>query len=270
MTNHFHLAVETPRANLVEGLRWLQGTFSVRCNRLRQERGHLFQGRDKSLAADPEGGLGPLCHYLHLNPVRARLRPVATLADWPWSSMAWLMNPAQRPAWFEPSAALAHAGNLADTRAGRRKYLEYLAWLAEDEPAKKELRFAEMSKSWLIGPVEFAQSMRRKHRESAAIGRQWERGLRDLRENLWAAALGGLLRRLGKRPEQLAHDGKSADWKLALAAAMKAKTTVTNRWLGKNLHLGSQFEVSRKVSAWTRQPVPRFAKILKFTTNHKA
>ena len=103
------------------------------------------------LAVNPEGGLGPLCHYLHLNPVCARLRPVAALADWPWSSMAWLMNPAQRPAWFDPSAALAHADNLADTRAGRRQYLEYLAWLTEDEPAKKELHFAEMSKGWLIG-----------------------------------------------------------------------------------------------------------------------
>jgi putative transposase len=53
-------------------MRWLQGTFSVRFNRLRDERGHLFQGRDKSRLVDPEGGLGPLCHYIHLNPVRAK------------------------------------------------------------------------------------------------------------------------------------------------------------------------------------------------------
>ena len=64
MSNHYHLAVETPRANLVEGMRWLQGTFSVRFNRLRQESGHLFQGRYKSLLVDPVGGLGPLCHYI--------------------------------------------------------------------------------------------------------------------------------------------------------------------------------------------------------------
>lgn len=125
MSNHYHLAVETPRANLVEGMRWLQGTFSVRFNRLRQERGHLFQGRYKSLAVDPDGGLGPLCHYIHLNPVRARVRPVATLPEWAWSSMHWLMQPARRAQWYDPSAALAHAGELTDTVAGRRKYLEY-------------------------------------------------------------------------------------------------------------------------------------------------
>src|SRR4051812_35686663 len=48
MSNHFHLAVSTPRANLVEGMRWMQGTFANRFNRHRRERGHLFQGRYKS------------------------------------------------------------------------------------------------------------------------------------------------------------------------------------------------------------------------------
>lgn len=28
MSNHFHLVVETPRANLVEGMKWLLGTTS--------------------------------------------------------------------------------------------------------------------------------------------------------------------------------------------------------------------------------------------------
>ena len=29
MSNHFHLALETPRGNLVEGMTWLQGTFAM-------------------------------------------------------------------------------------------------------------------------------------------------------------------------------------------------------------------------------------------------
>jgi putative transposase len=29
MKNHFHLALETPNANLVEGMHWLLGTFST-------------------------------------------------------------------------------------------------------------------------------------------------------------------------------------------------------------------------------------------------
>jgi len=53
MSNHYHLAISTPHGNLVEGMRWLQGTFAVRFNRFRAERGHLFQGRYKSLVVDP-------------------------------------------------------------------------------------------------------------------------------------------------------------------------------------------------------------------------
>ena len=34
MRNHFHLALETPRANLVEGMHWLSGTYATRFNRL--------------------------------------------------------------------------------------------------------------------------------------------------------------------------------------------------------------------------------------------
>ena len=51
-SNHYHLAVSTPKANLVDGMRWLQGTFAVRFNRFRDERSHLFQGRYKSLAVE--------------------------------------------------------------------------------------------------------------------------------------------------------------------------------------------------------------------------
>src|ERR1043166_624960 len=45
MRNHYHLAIETPKANLVDGMQWLQGTLAVRFNRYRNEKGHLFQGR---------------------------------------------------------------------------------------------------------------------------------------------------------------------------------------------------------------------------------
>ena len=45
MSNHYHLAVETPEPNLVVGMKWLQSTFATRFNRLRKERGHVFQGR---------------------------------------------------------------------------------------------------------------------------------------------------------------------------------------------------------------------------------
>src|SRR5467141_2121419 len=36
MSNHFHLVVETPKANLVSGMKWFLGTYTSRFNRRRQ------------------------------------------------------------------------------------------------------------------------------------------------------------------------------------------------------------------------------------------
>jgi REP element-mobilizing transposase RayT len=253
MSNHYHLAVSTPRANLVEGMRWLQCTFALRFNRFRGEHGHLFQGRYKSLVVDPGQGLGPLSHYIHLNPVRAKLCSVAALRSYRWTSILWLLNPRLRPAWYEPSPALRHVGDLADTAAGRARYLSYLVWLAEDEPTRKRQRFDQMAKGWAIGTKEFVRSLAEEQRELRGQGRRLALQMRETHEALWREELEGLLRVGRRKAEELASSGKSADWKVALAADLKSRTTVTNRWLATNLRLGNLHETSRKVSAWLRR-----------------
>lgn len=74
MGNHYHLLVETPEGNLCDGMRWFQGTFTNRYNRLNRETGHLYQGRYKSLIVDsgsPEY-FRQVSTYIPLNPARAR------------------------------------------------------------------------------------------------------------------------------------------------------------------------------------------------------
>ena len=39
ISNHYHLAIETPEPNLVTGMRWLQSTFATRFNRFHNEQG---------------------------------------------------------------------------------------------------------------------------------------------------------------------------------------------------------------------------------------
>ncbi len=41
MSNHFHLVVETPKANLVAGMKWLLGTYTIRYNARHRLKGHL-------------------------------------------------------------------------------------------------------------------------------------------------------------------------------------------------------------------------------------
>ncbi len=40
MTNHNHLVVETPKANLVAGMAWLQSAYTIRLNHRHQLVGH--------------------------------------------------------------------------------------------------------------------------------------------------------------------------------------------------------------------------------------
>ena len=66
MPNHFHLVVETPRANLVAGMKWLLGTYTGRFNRRHKLFGYLFSGRYKALIVDGRGQKGMTCQYQEL------------------------------------------------------------------------------------------------------------------------------------------------------------------------------------------------------------
>lgn len=61
---------------------------------------------------------------------------------------------------------------LPDTPAGWRKYQKYLGFLAEDEPSKKALAAARMSRGWCIGSPQFRAEIKR---ELAVRGADLER-----------------------------------------------------------------------------------------------
>ena len=54
MSNHYHLLLETPEANLVAGMKWFQGTYTQRFNARHRLSGHLFQGRYKAIPVQAE------------------------------------------------------------------------------------------------------------------------------------------------------------------------------------------------------------------------
>ena len=49
MLNHFHLVVETPKANLVAGMKWFLGTYTARFNRRHKLFGHLSEAEPKMI-----------------------------------------------------------------------------------------------------------------------------------------------------------------------------------------------------------------------------
>jgi hypothetical protein len=224
MRNHYHLAVETPAGNLVAAMQWLQATFDNRFNRLRAERGRLFQGRYKALLVEPGEPLGQVCHYLHLNPVRAGIVPMERLGEFRHSSYWYLGQPKARPACLAVQTALGAAGGLADTPAGRRSYAAYLAWQAAEGPAGKNEAYVSLSRGWALGSTGFQAALLKDH-ALAAETRAWERTVaRETREARWTAALNRCLERLGRTEADIRTGCKSAPWKAAVALRLKEST----------------------------------------------
>src|SRR5882724_8554912 len=72
MSNHFHLIVETPKANLSEFMRQFNISYTGYYNRRHHRIGHLYQGRFKAIVVDKDSYLLELSRYVHLNPIRIK------------------------------------------------------------------------------------------------------------------------------------------------------------------------------------------------------
>jgi REP-associated tyrosine transposase len=98
MTNHFHLLVETPEANISAGMQCLNGEHARWFNWRYGERGHLFQGRFWSEEVSDDAHFVEVARYVSLNPVRAGL--VTCPEEWPWSGFASTVGLTDRPAFL--------------------------------------------------------------------------------------------------------------------------------------------------------------------------
>ncbi len=109
MDNHYHLLIETPEGNLVNGMRRLNGAYTQGFNRRHLRVGHLFQGRYKSIVVERDAYLKELCRYIVLNPVRAGM--VEAAHQWRWSSYAETARAVARPRWLEVEAVWSLFGS---------------------------------------------------------------------------------------------------------------------------------------------------------------
>jgi putative transposase len=105
MTNHYHLVIETPDANLSKGMRQLNGVYTQRFNRRHQRVGHVFQGRFKAILVEMDSYLLELARYVVLNPLRAKM--VRRIEHWPWSSYAATCGQKDKPDWLQTDFTLS-------------------------------------------------------------------------------------------------------------------------------------------------------------------
>lgn len=123
MTNHYHLLIETPDANLSKGMRYVNGVYTQKFNRKHSRVGHVFQGRYKAILVDKNEYLQELSRYIVLNPVRAGM--VEGAENWDWSSYGVTVGMNNCPSWFDREWILSSFGKKEITAI--MHYIQFVA-----------------------------------------------------------------------------------------------------------------------------------------------
>ena len=276
MSNHYHLMLETPEPNLVEGMKWLQNTYTRRFNTRHQLWGRLFGDRYKAVLSEGKSDYYycSLMDYIHLNPVRAGLVRVAegeSVRDYPWSSVAagYAIPAVKRMPWLAAGEGLAMA-QCSDTAAGRRRFVKHLDQRAHEEGVQsagviapeQDCRRSHLRHGWYWGTQAFAERMLKMARQplaarknrtyrSAPLTRAHDQieAERLLREGLAAAEL---------EAAALVDLPGSDVRKTALASLLLERTVARQTWIAERLVMRSAANVSQQVRRYraARPEVP--------------
>lgn len=123
MSNHFHLLIETPDANLAKAMRQFNSTYTQAFNRRHGRVGHVLQGRYKSIIVDRDAYLLELCRYIVLNPVRAAM--VKKPGSYAWSSYRATAGLDKKPDFLAVDWVLQQFGsNRPQARQEYRRFVE--------------------------------------------------------------------------------------------------------------------------------------------------
>ena len=253
MRNHFHWVMETPEANLVEGMRWRLSPYTLRLNHRHKLFGHVFRGRYKALIVDGSGTgyLKTVCDYVHLNPVRAGWLGVADrLLSYPGSSFgAYLAKPEHRPAWLRVDRLLGEHGIAADTAAGREEFERRMEARRAQETDGAE--WAPVRRGWCLGGPEFRQQLLA--RMEGRLGAHHAGGLRQEAAEVKAERMvAEELAPLGWTEADLARRHQGDPGKLALAARLRRETTLPLNWIAARLHLGTWKSAKSRLQHWNQ------------------
>lgn len=154
MTNHYHLLMETPKGNLSQIMRHINGAYTTYFNVKRKRFGHLFQGRYKAIIVEADEYTLELSRYMHLNPVRAGM--VSKPEDYEWSSYRSYAGLSATPNWLSRNLILDHFGT-PDQEGKYRRFVECLIGETYETPLKAVVA------STLLGSPGFVTAVAEQH-----------------------------------------------------------------------------------------------------------
>ena len=261
MKNHFHLVVETPRGNLVAGMKWFLGTYTGRFNRRHKLFGHLFSGRYKALVVDGSGNgyLRTVCDYVHLNPARAKLlKPEQPLREHVWSSWPeYLKRPGKRWPWLQVDRLLGEYGIPQDSAAGRR---ELETALEERRAAETGTDYKKLRRGWCLGTERFRKELlgQMKRRMGAEhYGGERQETMEEHAEGIVVAEL----KRRRWTEADLGRRAKGDAVKVAIAMRLRVESAVTVKWIAERLQMGTPGHVNHLLYRRRKDQKAKYANI---------
>ena len=113
-----------------------------------------------------------------------------------------------------------------------------------------------------MGSKEFKCALIEEHKQALAEKETGEADFAEVAARQAENAVDACLKRLGRSGDEAVKQPKAAAWKVAIAAHLRAISTVKNPWLAGKLHMGDPDGVSRYVSELRQGQRPAAAAIL--------
>lgn len=226
----FHIALATPRANLVAGMHWFQSTFAKRLQPIAGMKGALFQGRYRALPVEPGLPLANLVNYIHLKPAAAGLVEAGLLGLFRWSSLRRFLK-GEGPAFLTTSGWIDQIKEPGVSKHNIGTLETYLVGLAREPERNLSIGMRGMTRGPVIGSRDFRDSI--SNRTSC-----------DPCENDWNEALDRILQRSGKTRADFSNAPKGAPWKMEIALELRNDAGAPLDWLARELSMGAVNSVS--------------------------
>lgn len=154
MPNHYHILLETPRANLSRAIQRLNGDYALYFSNRYKTPGHLFQGRFKAMIVERDAYLLELSRYIHLNPLRAGI--TKSSSKYKWSSFsAYISGNSQLPFTLHWEWVLSIFGKRRHLAADR-----YLGFVMEG--MNKENPAIKAKGGWILGNEKWVKKVLKK------------------------------------------------------------------------------------------------------------
>lgn len=146
MSNHYHLLIETPDANLSQAMRDINGNYTQWFNTKHSRVGHVLQGRYKAYVIEKEPYLLEVVRYIVNNPVEAEVTKHAK--DWNWSSYKATAGIVRVPKWLESDFTLSLFSK--ERKEAQKQYRKFVK-----DGLDCESPYNEMKEGVILGSQQF-------------------------------------------------------------------------------------------------------------------